>query len=408
MPATIMTVSAPPLDGNVGDASLYAAIYEHIPDGILLLDNNRRCLDANAAARQLLGYTREELQQRTIDDLTIPADRPEIPGRWQVLLQQRRCHGLWRALTRPGDILYADTRCQAHIYSGVHLCLFRDSLPLSVQAEYQLLQQILDVLPVGLLVSDTCQPQEPIIYVNRTAVNWLGSSREKLLGQSVQDAYQSRLDPQSWATLIHLLRHSCSGQCPAAFKRHDGRVHTCTLHLIALPQGNNPAAFCLHVWIDREMLKVQPQADTSAGPPGAAGPISIPDEVRIATAAHILVVEDEEAVREFIRLVLLQAGYRVTVACDGQEAWKLFSSQPQEYQLILSDVLMPRLNGTELVSRIRTLHPQIPVLFISGFTGTAGLNLPLHPSLEWLLEKPFGIDQLLQAVRTALATVGSQ
>jgi CheY-like chemotaxis protein len=114
------------------------------------------------------------------------------------------------------------------------------------------------------------------------------------------------------------------------------------------------------------------------------------------------VVEDEEAVREFIRLVLVQAGFIVTLAGDGEEAWEMFRRDPNRFDLVLSDVLMPRRNGPELAALIHSLRPTLPILFVSGYTGAASEKLQQVASQQLLVEKPFSIDKLLQAVRQAL------
>jgi DNA-binding NtrC family response regulator len=115
------------------------------------------------------------------------------------------------------------------------------------------------------------------------------------------------------------------------------------------------------------------------------------------------VVEDEDAVREFIRLVLVQAGYTASLASDGEEAWDIFQRQPHRFDLVISDVLMPRRNGPELAALIHSLRPTLPILFVSGYTGSAAGKLQHIPFRELLLEKPFSIDKLLQTVRQALA-----
>lgn len=404
-----MTVPSPSTEHGVADASLYAAVYEHVPDGILLLDDNRQCLDANPAARDLLGYSLQELQERTIDDLTIPADRPEIPINWQKLLQQRRCRGLWRALTRPGNILHADTRCQAHIRPGVHLCLFRDSVPPPAEAENQLLRQLLDALPIGLLVTDARQPTEPVLYVNRTMIHLTGISREELLKHSGPSLYSRWAEPATVKSLEHARRNAQSITIELLLPRPPG-TYRYWLQLIPLPDTHGQVAYFAHLLIDSASLLSTPQ------PPSSTADRPIPDiptpstlePAPIATAPHILVAEDEDAVREFIRLVLVQAGYRVTLARDGQEAWELFRCQPHSFDLLISDVLMPRLNGSELIDRVRSVRPQLPMLLISGYTGGTALPLQLQPPLDALLEKPFSIDQLLRAVRTALTAVAVQ
>jgi DNA-binding NtrC family response regulator len=124
-------------------------------------------------------------------------------------------------------------------------------------------------------------------------------------------------------------------------------------------------------------------------------------------AAHpapraVLLVEDDEGVRYFVRQVLEQAGFAVLAAAGADEAARLFRADPGRIDLVLTDVVMPGRTGPELVAELRSARPGLPVLFMSGFTGGHANNgCPLPPAAA-LLEKPFGPDLLLQAVTAAL------
>jgi two-component system, cell cycle sensor histidine kinase and response regulator CckA len=114
----------------------------------------------------------------------------------------------------------------------------------------------------------------------------------------------------------------------------------------------------------------------------------------------ILVAEDEEAVRELVRTVLVRLGYRVIVAADGLEAVELASRE--ELDLLLTDVIMPGLSGPETATRVRELQPDVRVLFMSGYTAGA---IDRHSLLEQdaaLLQKPFTPGLLASTVRMAL------
>ena len=116
----------------------------------------------------------------------------------------------------------------------------------------------------------------------------------------------------------------------------------------------------------------------------------------------VLLAEDDDAVREFVRAVLEQAGYAVVAAADGRAAGDLFAAAPDRFDLVLTDVVMPHAVGPELASRARRLRPGVPVLFMSAFAGgIAGAPEPL-PAGEMLLEKPFSVNALLRAVSDVL------
>ena len=121
-----------------------------------------------------------------------------------------------------------------------------------------------------------------------------------------------------------------------------------------------------------------------------------------APAAHelILLVEDDEDVREFVQFVLLRAGYRVLAAEDGVVALEVAAAHEGAIDLLLSDVVMPRMGGCELATELARRRPSIKVCHMSGFPGPKG---PLTVDGEWsFLQKPFSADELLRRVRAAL------
>jgi len=114
----------------------------------------------------------------------------------------------------------------------------------------------------------------------------------------------------------------------------------------------------------------------------------------------ILVAEDEEAVRELVRTVLVRLGYRVLVAADGLEAVEVATRE--QLDLLLTDVIMPGLSGPETATRVRELQPNVRILFMSGYTAGA---IDRHSLLEQdaaLLQKPFTPGLLASTVRMAL------
>ncbi|MEY2400347.1 MAG: hypothetical protein QOJ08_458 [Ilumatobacteraceae bacterium] len=122
----------------------------------------------------------------------------------------------------------------------------------------------------------------------------------------------------------------------------------------------------------------------------------------------ILVVEDEDALREVTRRILIRNGHQVLTAADGIEAIEVAKAYEGEIHLLLTDVVMPHMLGKELAERIQSIRPGIPVLFMSGY---AQPILASHGTVEdgvTLLEKPFTEAGLLVKVRALLlpAAVG--
>jgi PAS domain S-box-containing protein len=116
----------------------------------------------------------------------------------------------------------------------------------------------------------------------------------------------------------------------------------------------------------------------------------------------ILLVEDEEDVRTLARVLLQREGYTVVDAPDPHEALHLMERHAGPLDLLLTDVIMPRMSGRELADRLGALRPGLPVLFMSGYTDDAiGRHGVLEPSTAFL-QKPFSPDALAHKVRAVL------
>jgi two-component system, cell cycle sensor histidine kinase and response regulator CckA len=116
----------------------------------------------------------------------------------------------------------------------------------------------------------------------------------------------------------------------------------------------------------------------------------------------LLVVEDREGVREYTVAVLNSAGYRTLQAASGVEALKLLESGSAPIDVLLTDMVMPRMNGQQLAEKVRGLRPKVKVIFITGYSGNL-LNADNLPDASFsMLEKPFSPSQLVTAVREAL------
>lgn len=118
----------------------------------------------------------------------------------------------------------------------------------------------------------------------------------------------------------------------------------------------------------------------------------------------VLLVEDERAVRATTQRILERAGFRVAPASDGEEAWRLLEEHPDAYNVMVTDLIMPRLSGAELVRRLRARKPEFPIVVTSA-----------HPSRDWdareiradsvaVLKKPFAAATLIETLHTVLAS----
>jgi len=116
----------------------------------------------------------------------------------------------------------------------------------------------------------------------------------------------------------------------------------------------------------------------------------------------ILIVDDEPVVLRLCCSILSRQGYQVLSAGNGEEALKVCHDQERALHLLLSDIIMPKLRGTDLAERVLRIFPGIRVLYMSGFDGR---EIPEYDSLRRrarLIPKPFTPRDLLVAVRSAL------
>jgi two-component system cell cycle sensor histidine kinase/response regulator CckA len=120
----------------------------------------------------------------------------------------------------------------------------------------------------------------------------------------------------------------------------------------------------------------------------------------------ILLVEDDHRVRTVVRKMLLGAGYSVIEAESGKHALEIAGSAEQEISLLLTDVVMPEMNGIDLAAAFQRLVPDVPIVFMSGYADD-----PLREQLGQIdfprLTKPFTSDDLLDAVGRMLEGAGA-
>jgi signal transduction histidine kinase len=118
----------------------------------------------------------------------------------------------------------------------------------------------------------------------------------------------------------------------------------------------------------------------------------------------ILLVEDEEAVRKLVRRTLEKQGYRLLVAASGDEALDIVEHHKGLIQLLITDVIMPQMGGRELAERLKSLRPDIQILFISGYTESTVVRTGNLAKEEGFLQKPFTPITLTRRVRELLDT----
>ena len=117
-----------------------------------------------------------------------------------------------------------------------------------------------------------------------------------------------------------------------------------------------------------------------------------------ALQGRVLVAEDDPHVRSLVIRVLTSAGYQVEARADGAEAWELWAKDPSRFDLVLADVLMPRMGGIELCEKLLERAPGTRIVLTSGFVAESDRV----PEAVRLLQKPYLPDDLLHEVGKAL------
>ncbi len=116
----------------------------------------------------------------------------------------------------------------------------------------------------------------------------------------------------------------------------------------------------------------------------------------------VLVVEDEELVRKLVEQCLRGAGYRVLTAADGVAALEVWSEHEDTIDALVTDVVMPRMNGTALAEKIHAKRPELPILFMSGYASDHIENVAIDAARTTFVAKPFSPGDLKRSLRELL------
>ena len=113
--------------------------------------------------------------------------------------------------------------------------------------------------------------------------------------------------------------------------------------------------------------------------------------------ANILLAEDDKSMRDFLTLALAKAGHEVTSAQDGMEALSILKGK-KTFDLLLTDIVMPGMDGIELSQKVTNFCPNMKVMFITGFAAVAMSEKNIDKGEDRLLSKPFHLKELVDKV----------
>lgn len=126
---------------------------------------------------------------------------------------------------------------------------------------------------------------------------------------------------------------------------------------------------------------------------------------RAGAGISVLVVDDEAAVRRFAARVLARDGFEVLEANDGVDALELLKVASPPVDIVVTDIVMPRLNGVELMEALSVSHPGLPVILMSGYATAALSELGIATPCS-ILNKPFPAERLLAEVHRCMSGRG--
>ncbi len=138
-------------------------------------------------------------------------------------------------------------------------------------------------------------------------------------------------------------------------------------------------------------------------PKGYEGEETVVKEVapiKEVSRARILVIDDDESVRDILSRILETQGHQVIVACDGEEGIEQFKSEP--FDLVFTDLGMPRLSGWEVGKAIKEIDPKVPIAMITGWGVELDREKMSESGINLIVSKPFNFDQVIQLVAEAL------
>jgi len=124
--------------------------------------------------------------------------------------------------------------------------------------------------------------------------------------------------------------------------------------------------------------------------------------VTVKGTETVLVVEDQDGIRDMVGESLKRNGYRVLIAEDGDQALQIASALPDPIDLLVTDLMMPNIGGRELAHRLMLLRPKMKVLFMSGYPEQAASGNEIGHETEAVLQKPFSLEKFAHNVRRVL------
>jgi DNA-binding response OmpR family regulator len=118
----------------------------------------------------------------------------------------------------------------------------------------------------------------------------------------------------------------------------------------------------------------------------------------------VLLVDDEEMIRTIAEEMIRALGYQVITASGGHEAVTIFQERHNEIGLIILDLIMPKMSGSETFDRLREIHPDAKILLSSGYSVNGEASVVIKKGCNDFIQKPFSIHELSKKIKAVLSS----
>ena len=470
------------------------AIFDTTLDAIFITDDDRRYVDANPAACDLVGVAKRDLIGRTVDEFLPPERLAQVRETWDEYVRGGPVQEEWETLRADGTVVVSEAAARPNFLPGLHMAFLRDVTErkrleadlLSAQkleslgrlaggvahdfnnlltgiigyasllleranGDDELKRDLSEIVRAAdraaeltkqLLAFGRRQVLKPRPLDLNTALDEVGTLLRRLVGEAVELEITKgaglgtvRADPGQIEQVIVNLAVNAKDAMPDGGKlsietrNADGDavelvftdsgigMDEDTLAQIFEPffttreQGVGLGLASVHGIVHQSGGRLSVESTPGEGTsftvrlprvaelPGTAEREPMP-EVKPGSET-ILLVEDEDVVRDLTRRVLERQGYTVLACSHGEEAVALAAGEENQIDLLLTDVVMPGLRGYEVAQQVASSRPEIKIIYMSGYAEEALVGRPAL-SGHTLIEKPFAVDALTRHVREAL------
>ena len=486
------------------------AFFDHALDGILIANDDGLYVDANLAACEILGYSREELLGRAPWHLAPDPPENDAHAMWREFLQVGEMRGIYQMRRGDGAIRDLSFAARASVLPGLHMSIIRDvtdqrrlerelrgaqrmeaigRLAGGVAHDFNNLLTVILGFTSEALEQHPDDPQLQFLLgeVKRAGERAADMTRQLLAFSRRQTVQPRRFDlnatVQSMSAMlprligedVHFEIHLAGA--PVTVESDPGQIEQVVTNLVvnardAMPRGGR---LTIATRITRD-----PQSSSFIIPPGEYGELTVTDTgegiapehigsifepffttkasgkgtglglatvygivkqaggyitvdstvghgatfrlllpLRAATSApslanemvpvgtvaagrSVLLVEDEPQVRHVAERLLSRAGFRIVSAASPEEALSILRTATTPFDVVLSDVVMPKMSGPELAERAREIAPSLPFVFMSGYSTDHGAMRGEWRRDEPLVMKPIEFSSLVTAISRAI------